>query len=63
MIFYDRTIMEEASFCDDLVSPQTGREYNYTYFIELQKQFSNRTLQDSNYFDYCVTIQRFKWWA
>ena len=62
MIFYDRTIEEEANFCDDAASPKTGIEYTYTYYMELSKAFSNRTLKDEQYFDYCVAHRKYKWY-
>jgi|688.fasta_scaffold386856_2 hypothetical protein len=62
MIFFDHHISEEANFCTDTHSSVNGKEYNYTYFMELGKAYANRTLPDDLYFDYCVLVNKFKWW-
>jgi hypothetical protein len=62
MIFFDHQTNEQASFCHDTCSSVNGKEYSYTYFMELSKAYRDRTLPDELYFDYCVLVNKFKWW-
>lgn len=55
MIFYDYALCEQArQDRDDLISSHTGREFTYTYYIELVQQHRNRTLANEDYYDFEV---------
>lgn len=52
MIAYNYQLLQEATFDqNDTVSQKTGKEFTYTYYIELTQKYRNRTLEDSEYYD------------
>jgi hypothetical protein len=60
MIFYDYAQSEEARlYQTDKVSSRTGREFTYTYYIELTKKYRDRTLLDADYYDFEVCQFKF----
>ena len=60
MIHYNQVLYTLASFdWQDEVSQRTGREFNYTYFIELVQKHRRGSLSDDEYYDF--EISRFKY--
>lgn len=53
MIFYSYWICEQAKLDRfDTKSSKTGKEFTYTYYIELVKKFRDRTLDNTEYYDF-----------
>lgn len=40
-------------------SPYTSKEFTYTYYCELCKKFRERSLEDSEYFDWEVLMYKY----
>jgi len=55
MIFFSYYINEEAKAdYKDTVSKKTGKEFTYTYYIELVQKFRMRNMPNEEYYDFEV---------
>jgi len=60
MIVYNYGIALEASFdVEDTHSKHTGQEFTYTYYCELCKKFRDRSLPDTEYYDFEISMLKY----
>ena len=60
MIYYSHVLRELASFdWRDLVSQRTGKEFSYTYYIDLVQKHRRYLLTEDEYYDF--EISRYKY--
>lgn len=56
MICYDYTLYTLASFdWRDAISQKTGKEFSYTYYLELNKKSRNLELSKDEYYDFEIS--------
>lgn len=55
MIFFDYYLNEEAKAdSEDKISRKTGKEFTYTYYIELVQKYRMRSMPNEEYYDFEV---------